>query len=288
MGSTNSAAAQASLSGQYNSVGITASGMSFSGGLDGQGNALPAAVLGTPQTWNGATFNIAPAGSDNVVRASGQTIALPSGSYSQVELLATGVNGNQPSQTFTVNYTDGTSQTFTQSISDWHCRRAIRVRRSHCRAHIAILPTVAQTTMARLTCTVTRFPSTTARRSAALRCPTTRTWPFWRSPGSPDRRLRVAGSAKALGLPAMCKLSVTDVSRPTFAGTVGRSAHQCANLHAWRGEGSGQRKADGGIEDRRIGSQILAGRDLTGERRDGNPQTGRVCASWRSDPKGRR
>ena len=37
-----------------------------------------------------------------------------------MELLATGVNGNQPSQTFTVHYTDGTSQTFTQSISDWH------------------------------------------------------------------------------------------------------------------------------------------------------------------------
>jgi alpha-mannosidase len=33
--------------------------------------------------------------------------------------LATGVNGNQPDQTFTVTYTDGTTQTFTQSLSDW-------------------------------------------------------------------------------------------------------------------------------------------------------------------------
>jgi hypothetical protein len=30
-----------------------------------------------------------------------------------------GVNGNQANQTFTVTYTDGTTATFTQSISDW-------------------------------------------------------------------------------------------------------------------------------------------------------------------------
>ena len=32
---------------------------------------------------------------------------------------ATGVNGNQANQTFTVNYSDGTSTSFTQSLSDW-------------------------------------------------------------------------------------------------------------------------------------------------------------------------
>jgi hypothetical protein len=30
-----------------------------------------------------------------------------------------GVNGNQASQTFTVTYTDSTTQSFTQSVSDW-------------------------------------------------------------------------------------------------------------------------------------------------------------------------
>jgi len=35
-------------------------------------------------------------------------------------MLATGVNGNQTSQTFTVKYTDGTSTVFVQSLSDWH------------------------------------------------------------------------------------------------------------------------------------------------------------------------
>jgi hypothetical protein len=34
-------------------------------------------------------------------------------------MLATGVNGNQASQTFVVKYSDGTSSTFVQSMSDW-------------------------------------------------------------------------------------------------------------------------------------------------------------------------
>jgi hypothetical protein len=34
-------------------------------------------------------------------------------------MLATGVNGNQASQPFIVTYTDGTTSTFTQSLSDW-------------------------------------------------------------------------------------------------------------------------------------------------------------------------
>ena len=35
-------------------------------------------------------------------------------------MLATGVNSNQRSQVFTVNYSDGTSTSFTQSLSDWY------------------------------------------------------------------------------------------------------------------------------------------------------------------------
>ena len=34
-------------------------------------------------------------------------------------LLATGVNGSQVAQKFKVTYTDGTSSTFTQNLSDW-------------------------------------------------------------------------------------------------------------------------------------------------------------------------
>ena len=51
--------------------------------------------------------------------ASGQTVTLPAGKFTTLKLLATGVNGNQLAQTFTVKYTDGTTASFTQSLSDW-------------------------------------------------------------------------------------------------------------------------------------------------------------------------
>ena len=64
--------------------------------------------MGTSAAWNGASFNIAPAGANNVIQAAGQSITLPSRLVLRVDLLATGVNGNQANQTFTVNYSDGT------------------------------------------------------------------------------------------------------------------------------------------------------------------------------------
>jgi hypothetical protein len=96
-----------------------ADGSAFSVGLDGNGNALSATELGTGTTWNNVNFYFAPTGANNVVQAVGQTITLPAGSDSAVDLLAAAVNGSQANQTFTINYTDGTSTTVTQSLSDW-------------------------------------------------------------------------------------------------------------------------------------------------------------------------
>ena len=44
---------------------------------------------------------------------------LPAGQFSSLMLMATGVNGNQSSETLTVTYTDGTTSQFTQNFSDW-------------------------------------------------------------------------------------------------------------------------------------------------------------------------
>ena len=74
----NTPTTEVDLSGQYNLTGITADGASFSGGLDGQGNALSETEVGTSPAWNGVNFNIAPAGANNVIQATGQTITLPS------------------------------------------------------------------------------------------------------------------------------------------------------------------------------------------------------------------
>ena len=107
------------LSSAFNRVGLVDDWTTFTGGLDGNGSAYSADVLGTSLSAGGTIFNIGPAGSDDVVSADGQTIALPAGNDSVLQLVATAVNGAQPNQTFTVTYSDGTTQTFTQSISDW-------------------------------------------------------------------------------------------------------------------------------------------------------------------------
>ena len=107
------------LSGSFNQVGLVSDGMPFSGGLDGNGKAYSANLLGTSLTSGGVTFSLGAAGVNNAVQAQGQTLALPLGQFSALTFLGTAVNGSQANQTFTINYTDGTSDTFTVSLSDW-------------------------------------------------------------------------------------------------------------------------------------------------------------------------
>jgi hypothetical protein len=108
-----------SLASKDDVIGIDNTGTAVSdGGLDASGNAYAANLLGTSITWSGATFALGSANADDAV--SSATIALPAGNYSSVALLATAVNGNQPNQKFGVTYTDGTTTSITQSLSDWH------------------------------------------------------------------------------------------------------------------------------------------------------------------------
>jgi hypothetical protein len=103
----------------FNRLGIAADGSTFSGGLDGGGSAYSSNLLGTSQTIGGIPFTIGPANANDVVSAAGQTITLPAGQFSSLRMLATAVNGNQTSQSFVVTFSDSTSTTFTQSLSDW-------------------------------------------------------------------------------------------------------------------------------------------------------------------------
>ena len=109
---------EVSLSGSANVDGIVANGTAVpSGGLDGDGYAYSATLLGSSLIWNGNTYAFGNAGVADAV--SNTTIALPAGSYTTLSLLGTAVNGNRVNQTFTVNYSDGSSTNFTQSMSDW-------------------------------------------------------------------------------------------------------------------------------------------------------------------------
>ncbi|HEY2449632.1 MAG TPA: hypothetical protein VGI49_12590, partial [Mycobacterium sp.] len=55
----------------------------------------------------------------NTLSGAGQIINLPQGQYGNLSWLGMAVDGAQNNQKFTVVYTDGTSQTYVQSLSDW-------------------------------------------------------------------------------------------------------------------------------------------------------------------------
>ncbi len=108
------------ISSAFNLTGFYMDGSTFGANtsLDGEGFALSSNVLGRTQKWDGDLFNLGSANVPNVVTS--QTISLPAGKFSSVELLATGVEGSQDSQVFRVTYADGTTSSFTQSLSDWY------------------------------------------------------------------------------------------------------------------------------------------------------------------------
>jgi hypothetical protein len=116
-----SIATSVSLSSAFNREGIVTDGTTFSGsgGLDTHGYAYSSNLLGAAPSVNGVPFTLGPANASSAVSASGNSITLPAGNFSSLQMLATAVNGSQTSQTFTVNYTDGSNSTFTQSLSDW-------------------------------------------------------------------------------------------------------------------------------------------------------------------------
>jgi alpha-mannosidase len=104
----------------YNATGIYEDGSTFDevSSLDGGGFAFPAQPLGSSLEWDGVLFRLGPANAPDVVTS--RMVALPAGKFAGLKMLATGVDGSQKSQAFTVAYADGTSSTFTQSLSDWY------------------------------------------------------------------------------------------------------------------------------------------------------------------------
>jgi len=72
-------------------------GTRSAGGFDGKGNSLPAEMLPPQIVFNDVQFQLAAAktGAPNAMVAKGQTIALPSGFYNRVYLLAASADGDQ-------------------------------------------------------------------------------------------------------------------------------------------------------------------------------------------------
>ena len=87
------------------------------GSIDGA-SSLDLGLLGATLTIGNDTFTLGQAG-NNVLQGGGGSVTVPSGNYASLELLGFAINGTQASQGFTVTYADGSSQTVTQSLSDW-------------------------------------------------------------------------------------------------------------------------------------------------------------------------
>ncbi len=107
------------LSHTFNRLGITADGRDYKGGFDSVGGSLSSNLLGRNLGCQGVKFTLGASGNLDVVQCGGQTIELPDDEPAKIMLLAAAVNGNQPNQTFVVHYSDGSSKSFKQSISDW-------------------------------------------------------------------------------------------------------------------------------------------------------------------------
>jgi alpha-mannosidase len=107
------------LSLSYNVKAIYTDGSKFdpADSADAGGYSFSAKTLGAEQVGDEVTFKLGPANVPDAV--SDKTVALPPSKFASVRVLATAVEGNQTRQHFTINYTDGTSTTATQSMSDW-------------------------------------------------------------------------------------------------------------------------------------------------------------------------
>ncbi|MHC5537532.1 hypothetical protein ACYOEI_04795, partial [Singulisphaera rosea] len=106
------------LSGQYNQVGITSPNGTVAGQFGPTGTSYSSSSLPGQVDFGQANFLLGRVNTNDEVAAKGQSIALPSGQYAGIALLAASSSGVQ-TVTFVVNYSDGSRDLITLSISDW-------------------------------------------------------------------------------------------------------------------------------------------------------------------------
>ncbi len=121
-----STATSVNLSGSYTSWGIANGNTQVANkqGFDGGGYYYYSGNLQSSITWSGATFQFGPVpnsknGQNNFVQAKGQSINLPQGDYGWLYLAGAAANGSRQNQQITLTFTDGSTDTWTQSFSDW-------------------------------------------------------------------------------------------------------------------------------------------------------------------------
>jgi alpha-mannosidase len=110
----------------YDKSVATADHSPSTGGFDAEGKSLPGELLPSEITYDGITFNLAPAtvGKLNAVTPDGQTIHLPEGNYDRIYLLAASYGGDQHA-TFQIGSTSVplTIQDWSGYIGQWDNRQ---------------------------------------------------------------------------------------------------------------------------------------------------------------------
>jgi hypothetical protein len=113
----------------HRGIGITADGVpTTDSGFDGSGNtysleamghsASGGARSGSTLVSGGLAIDIGSPNQPDFTKAAGQAIEV-TGSGSVLTLAGAAVNGGQANQQFTLTFTDGSTATWTQSLSDW-------------------------------------------------------------------------------------------------------------------------------------------------------------------------
>jgi hypothetical protein len=114
---------------RHSGIGMTTDGVpATNGGFDGAGNtyswtalgdsASGGALSGSTLVSGGLAIDIGSPNQPDFTWAAGQTIEV-TGSGSVLTLAGAAVNGGQANQQFTLTFTDGSTATWTQSLSDW-------------------------------------------------------------------------------------------------------------------------------------------------------------------------
>ena len=101
--------------------GVVTDGTRFVGGLDGQGNAYSWEALGSGKAipFGKVAFDVGAPNQPHAIAMASQTIAVPQGNYRTINLAATAVNGPRQDRLFKLLFTDGSTDSWVQSISDW-------------------------------------------------------------------------------------------------------------------------------------------------------------------------
>jgi len=86
------------------------------GGMNTSGYAYSQNLLGASLVWSGTTFDLGGAGVPSAVDSA--ILTLPAGNFSTIQFLGAAIR-NHVGQVFVVTYTDGTTDSFTQGMSDW-------------------------------------------------------------------------------------------------------------------------------------------------------------------------